>query len=264
MAADESKQRAGDCAATSARIAAFIDGGLSGSESAAMREHRRVCKECDEEWRASLSTTAHLHHRGRVGAREDDRAARRAHNRRLALEGALATPTRPGRRVRRARLRLLLLPALAIFLMAVIYPGSRRSVSQLEALSGRVELAYRSLVPDDGSFTVRRGDWFETGPDARARLTLGPADIEVEPSSRVLIEDRASGRVRLIAGTLSLRGDGIVTADAGVVQVQAGEGRVSARPDGLEVAAASGTVLAAHSGGEETVPPGERTRLSVR
>jgi hypothetical protein len=264
MAADETTEPREDCDLTRGRIAEFISGRLGRVELSAMRAHRKECAACDTEWRASMSTAADLRRRGRVSDEQREREERREHNRRLALEGAFATPTRKNRRVHRARQRLILLPALAIVLMTVIYPLSRRSVARLEVLAGEVQLSYRTLGADESGIAVRRGDWFSTGEGTRARLTLGKAEFEVGPSSRVLVEDGSSGRARLEDGELSVNGDGLVTSSFGVVRFEDAEGIVRAVAGGFEVEGRVGSLVVMHSGGEETVGPGERTLLAVR
>ncbi len=264
MAPDEQATPEADCTATRGRIAAFLGGRLERDSANELRAHRKQCARCDDEWRASIDAASQLRRRGRVSDEQEAREQRREHNRRLALEGAFAASGQPNRRVRRARRRLLLMPALAILLMAVIYPMSRRSSARLEALEGEVELSYRTLTADEQGASLKRGDWISTGPDVRARLTVGDAEVEIEPGSRVLLEDANQGRLRLIAGALGVSGDCVVTSDLGVVQVEGGAGRIRMLPRGLEVQNLKGSLVTANSGGEEVVRPGERTLLAVR
>jgi hypothetical protein len=206
---------------------------------------------------------------GRGGGHEresaEDRALQRRERRRQTIADGFSASLFGGTdRGRRAHLRLLLLPALALFLASVIWPMAGRNLPGLEVLAGQVDLDGRVLAPADGRTAVHRGNWCATSRGSRALLTLGDTAVELAPDSRVLVEDDREGRLRLDAGELRVRGDCLVTSGWGVVLAEGAEGLLRAGPEGLEIEAISGTLTASDSRGEVTLGAGERGRLAVR
>ena len=257
-----------ECAATPRRAAAFLAGSLPADELRALRAHREHCRACDATWRNTITAASNLGKRGRGdhgAASAEELAEQRAERRRQTIsDGFSATLFRGGDKGRRAHLRLLLLPALALFLASVIWPMASRNLPGLEVLAGQVELDGRVLSPVDGRTTIHRGNWCSTSPSSRALLTLGDTAVELAPDSSLLVEDDAEGRLRLDTGELRVSGDCLVTTGWGVVLVEDAEGLLRAGPDGLEIETISGTLTASDSHGEVTLSAGERGRLAVR
>jgi ferric-dicitrate binding protein FerR (iron transport regulator) len=105
---------------------------------------------------------------------------------------------------------------------------------------------------------LRRGDWCAAGAGTRARITVAGTEVELGPGARVLVEDVDRARLRLAAGEVEIRGDGLLISPFGVIEVTAGRGRVRAGPGGLEVENLAGHVTLADGLGERLVPLGAR------
>jgi len=251
-----------DCSRTTHAAAAFLAGELPASELADLRAHRAHCEACDATWRRSLSAAAAMQHRGRTRRLREEREARREEQRSRARAGM--TSAGAARTRRRAHLRLIALPTLAVVLMTVIHPlgGARRA--RLEVLAGEVELDARTLAGAGDPVYLARGDQCATGVGGRARIACRVGEVELGEATRVLVEDEAQGRFRLDAGALRVAGDCTVTSRFGLVEVRAGRAELRVLPEGLELASLAGRVTAVDSLGERPVPPGERALMGPR
>lgn len=249
----------GACAALRADLGEYLQGTGSRARRRALSAHLRACGACratfvgDLAWVSGLKRGAHAERRCR------ERDERRARQRGLALAGAFQ-----GRPVglRGARLRLLILPALAILLMTSF---SRRPVSagdvRAEALVGAVWLDRLGLEPGAAPRAMLRGESCTTGTDGKARLGSNAASVELEPGAQAWLESHAPARFRLGAGHFTLSGELTATTRWGLVECEAATLRVRVEPDALELEVVAGSVRCFDRRGARVLTAGERLQL---
>jgi hypothetical protein len=120
----------------------------------------------------------------------------------------------------------------------------RGADASLEALAGQVFVDASALAPAEGPRRVARGARCATAGDARARLKVGAADLDLHAATSLFVEDARAPRLRLEHGTLLATGACRITSSRGVVDVQSGSALVSIDGHTLTVAARGGRVLA--------------------
>jgi hypothetical protein len=244
---------AGDCGQAGARLAAFLAGELSRAEQERLRGHLAGCPACRQRFEEAMSLAAHLNREPRRVRDLAARLERRRAQRSRALSGAMRLPGGD----RGARLRLLVLPALAIFLFTGLARGPREaSTAVLEPMAGAVFLGKEQLGSTDRTWDVVPGQQCSTGDEGRARLGLGPSFVELGPRTRLWLEDVDAARIRLGTGSLRVGGSATLTSRAGVVEVREGLATVRLGPEGLTVVALEGEAVVADSHGERRALPG--------
>ena len=245
------------CQATEGAVAAFVAGRLSARETSRVRRHRAACPACDALWRGQVAAAASLQSRRRREREAGERERRRTKHRRLALEAAaFDTGVRGGRRQRGWRLRLLLLPAFAMVLMAVIHPLGRARRASLSILAGEVQLTANRYGTEDPPVPLVRGDQCSTGSRARARVVGAEGSVELDQETFLVVEDEMGLRLRLESGAVAVEGSAEITSRFGVVEVEKGRALLRTLADGLELQAERGRVIATNGEGARQVLPG--------
>ena len=254
-----------DCSGTTRAAATFLAGSLSAAEVAAVREHRRSCPDCDQTWRQTVAAAASMQSGRRRQRLTEERRQRREQQRARALAGmALQTS---GRRSsmpagqRRAHLRLILWPTVAVVLMLVIYPMRFGRGARLEVLAGAVDLTANVFGVQDAPVPLVRGDQAATDAEGRARIDCASAVVELGGLTYLVVEDADEGRFRLDGGSLEIDGDCTVTTRYGVIETRGARASLRAVEGGVELATHAGRVLAINSEGQLVVAPGTRAVL---
>lgn len=239
-----------DCALSSERLARYLHGGASLEEQAVYRRHRRGCPPCAETFREALAQTTELSQQRRGTQLRKQKEQRRARRRADAIEGSHTRAGGLSSRRRNAHLRLMLMPAFAIFIMLGVYPATRSWGPPRVALTvtdGAVIVSGESVAAGEEPRTLQRGDWCALDVGGAGELVLKDTRLGLEPGTRVLIEDSFDLRVRLDGGRLAVEGPCLVTTTAGVVEVPGGSGWIALVDGGLRVHSDTGAWGASNS-----------------
>jgi hypothetical protein len=249
----------GDCSARDVRSGEWLRGSGSTASARAWRDHLRGCDTCREAFVADVARLSELTRGSHAERVRRQKAQRRAQQRRLALAGAFDGTWN---RLRGARLRLLLLPALAIFLVTMLSrpPGSAHAV-HAQALGGSVWLSGTSLAVDGAPRALLRGEGCATGADGAARLGSPQAGVELQGAAQAWLESHAPARFRLGAGRFTLRGDLTATTRWGVIECSDALVRALVLPDAVEFELLEGRARCIDRSGERELGRGERMRL---
>src|SRR5262245_15905550 len=177
------------CEVARERIERFLGGAHTQEEDRALREHLARCSSCTAHYREVLVAAARAARERRLRAPVGRAPARRA-------------PPRP-----RKRWRTAVLPVAVLLVLAQLLgiPGRARSVSAV-LLEGRGDAGGRELDPSRTPLPLRRGDWVAAREGARVALESDDVLLELQPLTRVLVEDPAKLWFRLDQGRLSVRG----------------------------------------------------------
>ena len=251
-----------ECARSSERLARYLHGGAALEEHEVYRHHRRDCPACAETFREALALTTELSQQRRETQLKKEREQRRARRRADAIEGSNTRAGGLSRRRRNAHLRLMLMPAFAVFIMLGVYPATRSWGPPRVALTvteGAVIVSGESVAAGEEPRTLQRGDWCVLDAGGAGELVLKDTRLGLEPGTRVLIEDSFDLRVRLHGGRLAIAGPCVVTTTEGVVEVPGGSGWIALVDGGLRVHSDTGAWGASNShsqlllGADETV-----------
>lgn len=208
------------CDEAQAAMAAFFASGFKvgsdGARQEAMRQHMAACDECAEAYRELGRTTASL--RGVAEARRWAEARRRGSHRpgrpRARGLGAMQVffawnHKPPSNRVVRTiwRLRPVLLVAFFVFLISHLTapkgPGPRFEVKWT---AGRILVDGKELMSDLANFGLARGGEVLTEEDAGALVSRGATRVELGGQAHLLVEKVQSSRLRLLAGSATVKG----------------------------------------------------------
>lgn len=248
-----------DCSARDARSREWLRGGGSKASARAWRQHLRGCEACRAAFVADVARLSELTRGSHAERVLRQKAQRRAQQRRLALAGAFEGTWD---RLRGARLRLLVLPALAIFLVTMLSrPPGRVHAVHAQALGGSVWLSGTSLSVDGAPRALLRGEGCATGADGTARLGSPQAAVELQGSAQAWLESHAPERFRLGAGRFTLRGDLTATTRWGVIECRNALVRALVLPDAVELELLEGRARCTDRSGERELARGERLRL---
>lgn len=208
------------------------------------------------------------------------------------LEGKIAgsragggpSPKDRGPRLSRIRLRTLVLPALAVFLMvrfsgdaavpvfveAAFTPGSGSAFAGVievpppadssgDAVAPRQSLTMPSTTEANPaqSIPVEPGDVVGTTTGSPGTLTLGKGSLELRAGSRALLESVLPPRVRLLSGAAVAHGSILVVTANGILDQAAGETALEVGPEGLRAELRAGTASLATPDGDVSLAPGE-------
>ena len=244
------------CASARAAFAGYLRDGTAAPRAAALRRHLRDCAACRDELAREVGG-------GAAGPRGErlrrQRAERRTRQRGLALAGAFQGWTGG---VRGARLRLLLVPALAIVLMTEIARGPRFAGEvRAEALAGSVWVDAADLPAEVEPRSLRPGEGCATGGDGRARLGSSAASVELAPHAQAWLEAHQPARFRLGPGEFLLSGDLTATTRWGVLECAGARVEVRVERDGFELEVLEGRVRCIDHRGERVLARGARARL---
>ena len=182
---------------------------------------------------------------------------------RIAGESGRAGPPRRRRplRLSHARLRTLVLPALAVFLLVHFTAGSGAPFGVRAAFhpgDGDSFAGVARLGPGEAAAVpVEPGDLVGTTAGSPGRLLLGEGDLELQVGARALVESLVPPRVRLVAGRAVARGPIRVMTANGVVELTEGEAEVAVTGSGLRVLLARGAGTIVSSAGTEALALGE-------
>ncbi len=192
-------------------------------EHLALREHLESCRPCHSVYLDSVGAAAALGRARRRLREEGEKNARRATQRRLALAGAS-----PPNQRRRRNLRILFLPALAIFAIVQFQNAFGAAPrADLAVISGPVAMPEMLIEQPGTVLPMERGDWCATAPGASARLVVGRSEVHLGSLTRVMLEDTRPLRLRFGQGTLVLNGPATVTSSVGVIEVAEGRARLT-------------------------------------
>ena len=238
-------------------LARFVEQALPRAEDRKLRTHLPDCEDCRTAYREAIGSAARLGRALRTARVEDERRERRSANRRLAM-GATGT------RNPRFGLRPMLWLAAAVFLLFNL----SRIWSDPPPLAvtwerGAVQAAGVDLDAGAPSGALGRGDWLNTGPDARALLAGADVDLVLAADSRLLVELADPVRVRLQRGQVSASGACTITTQLGVVELTDGAVQVVQEGPLLEVSCLLGTVTVATPEGVRELAVGERASLGA-
>lgn len=248
-----------DCAAVRSSFGGWLRSSDSVAAGSARRAHMRACASCREAFLADLERLSELTRGGHAERLRRQWTQRRAHQRGLALAGAFEGTWG---RLRSARLRLLIMPALAIFLVTSLSrpPGSVLTV-RAQTLQGSVWLAGTSLPADTGPRALLRGEGCATGADGAAHLGSKTASVELEPLAQAWLESHSPARFRLGTGRFKLQGDLTATTRWGVLECQGATVHAHVLSDAVELRVLDGRVRCTDRSGERTLAGGERVVL---
>ena len=236
----------------------YLEGRASFGTESELRRHLRQCADCNDHFRDALVLAARL-----------GREARRGRRHELQELAQLERATTPRSRFamdpsRAARLRLMLIPAVFVVLMASFDPLGRSSDLELVALAGETRTGETVLDGDEEEpHMLLRGDWCETGPIAKALVRMADFALELGPETSLLVVSPSKGRFRLERGCLQVRGPCEVTSSYGVVEVHSGRARLEVSSDGLEVRNESGRLSATNAWVSRELAVGESVALAL-
>jgi len=244
------------CADARAHMNAGVLGAAGSDANRALRAHVAECGACRRTYVDALSAA------GRLGRAL--RAAQQRNDERERDERGQRQTERVQQRAQRGRLlrRLVLPGAAGLALLVLALPKRAPRSLELERVSGNVLLPGHVLGPELERARLWRGDWVATEGNSTVRMQGEDVQFELGPASRALLEDPASGRVRLASGTLLAHGTCVLTHPLGLLLLTEGRARVRAGEHDLEIESEAGNVVLCTSAGERALPPGERVQLA--
>lgn len=168
------------------------------------------------------------------------------------------------------RLRTLVLPAFAVFLMvhfggsaakplgveAAFVPGSGEAFAGFLQVDG--EAGPVAATGDRPSIPVESGDVVGTTAGSPGTLRLGPGSLELHAGARALVESVMPPRVRLISGTAIAKGEVRVLTAHGFLEQTEGESRLGISPEGLRVTLRAGEASLVSPDGAGPLTVGEQ------
>jgi hypothetical protein len=231
----------------------FLGEGPDTGEHLILREHLEGCRACNDVYLDTVGAAAALGRTRRHLREEKEKDTRRITQRRLAFGGAM-----PGNRSGR-NLRILLLPALAIFAMLHFQSifGAPPRVD-LSIIAGPVAIPDVVLEEPGTVLPMARGDWCATARGASARLAVGQTEVHLGGLTRVMLEDTRPLRLRFGHGTLVLSGPATVTSPVGVIEVVEGRARLTYEDAVLSAECLSGRLNGWNSKGGREISAGEQ------
>ena len=244
------------CAAARAAMGRYLDGSESLATDSELRRHLARCADCNDRFRDALVLAARVGREARQ-EREAERERLAEQERKAPVSSRFAAD--PGRA---ARLRLMLVPAVFVFLMAGFDPSKRSSELELVAVAGETRSGESVLAGGDAERALLRGDWCETGPAAEALIRAPELTLELGADTTLLVESPSRRRFRLERGRLELRGACQVTSPFGVVEVHSGQARLVLSRAGLRVESVSGELSASNAWTRRDLAAGETLVLA--
>lgn len=239
------------CAAIRVAVRAFLTGANGAPAGAAlrrMREHLAGCPACDAAYREEAAFVAAL---GRAGRRTRERKGVPRQGR-GARWRYLAAP-------RQTRLRLVLIPAFAIFLMTQSDRLRSQSGWRVEALDGVVVAEGERVAPTETSERMVAGEVCSTGSTGGAVLRFGDTLLVLGPDTELVVGSSVDRSVRLSAGRVVAGGPCSLETPLAWIDVDDGaSARVEVAGGGLAVECLSGAVAVQDVTGTHELAPGER------
>ena len=238
------------CEIIQARARAFLAGGdraPSKAEILSMRAHLADCAECDAAYHEEAEFVARL---GAENRRTRERKGVPRQGRRSRWR-YVAAP-------RQTRLRLILIPAFAIFLMTQSDRLRSRAGWRLEALEGAVIAADDPVVVTETSRRLISGESCSTGPGGRAVLRFGDSRLVLGPETEVVLGVESSRSIRFVGGNLTVGGPCRVQSALGLIDLaEDSSGRIEYTQAGFAVECLTGSVDVQDATGSSTLAPGE-------
>ena len=173
-------------------------------------------------------------------------------------------------RLSRIRLRTLVLPAFAVFLMVHFGGGAAKPLGVEAAFVPGSGEAFAGVVQVDGaaetmdatggrpSIPVESGDVVGTTAGSPGTLRLGPGSLELHAGARALVESLLPPRVRLISGTAIAKGELRVLTAHGLLAQTEGESELGISPEGLRVTLRAGEASLVSPDGSGPLAIGEQ------
>lgn len=232
---------------------------LSRERTLLLRTHLARCPECMASYREAITTAASL---GRVNQQAREQRAVEQQRRELHAKafGHSGAGSRPRKRSRIHYLRLVLIPAVFIYIMTqVVGFGPPPAKVRLVEATGLVSLDQRSVELGGDPLLVLPGRWVTTRRYARARLDALTATITLEGETELLVESAKPPRFRLRAGGVLVEGTTSLVTLLGLIEVEEGKGRLRLDERGLSVEPESGGWKRLDKGGERALEKGRTT-----
>jgi hypothetical protein len=237
---------------------------LSMSRTRTLRSHLSACPECMSVYREAVATAAAL------GRSHQERREQRAIERELFQLHAKAfgdrstgeaKPVRKDKH-RYFRLRLILIPAILIYIMTRITGfGPAPAKVLLVESRGSVSIAERTVDPEADPALVLPGRWVRTERFAQAKLDGRKCIVDLESSTDLLVESAAPPRFRLRSGGMRLEGSTKVVTILGLITVEEGKGRIAVDDRGVTIQPETGSWSCFDSGGEKVLENGREVLL---
>jgi len=238
------------CADTRARARAFLTGSPDAPAGAAarrMREHLAACPACDAAYRAEAEFVAQL-------GRENRRTRERKGVPRRGRASRFLTLPAP----RKTRLRLVLIPAFAIFLMTQSDRLRSQAGWRVEALEGPVVAEGESVPATESSRRLTIGETCSTGERGRAVLRLGDTRLVLGPRTDLVLGSESERSVRFAGGELTVGGPCRLQAALALVDVGRGSSaRVASTDPGLRIECLTGSLRVQDVTGTRSLVVGE-------
>ncbi len=242
-------------------IRVFTAEELGKAKTLRLRAHLSRCPECMARYRDAVSTAASL---GRVNHEQREKRAieRQRHELHAKAFGTEDSGVRPTRRNRFFQLRLVLIPAIFIYIMTqVVGLGPPPAKVQLVESKGLVSIDERSIEAGSDPSLVLPGRWVKTRRLARARLEGTTCTIDLESSTDLLVESANPPRFRFRSGGIRLEGTTTLVTVLGMIEVEEGKGRLFLDDRGLSVQPESGRWARIDMAGETILKNGRDTVL---
>ena len=250
------------CEVARERLSALLVSGRTLAEEPTLREHLKVCEDCNAQYRSSLLSDARLR-RAMIEFAEEDSGQEAEFPVRRPVLSPLAIARAGFATAERGKATWVIVLAVIFYAAVRLTPDpSGVARARLESLAGHVVSTGAPLAVGAPVRELQRGDWVRTPEGARARLSFGDTRVELAASTEVQVEDPFTHRVRLEAGSLDVHGPLLVTSLYGIVQVEGGHATLSIASGGLFVESAEGNVHAIDSLGEHQLTSGESTQLA--
>jgi len=235
---------------------------LSRERTLRLRAHLARCPECMARYREAISTAASL---GRINQEAREQRAIEQQRRELHAKafGHAGEGVRPRKRSRLHLLRLVLIPAVFIYIMThVVGLGPPPAKVQLVEASGLVSIDQRSVELGEDPLLVLPGRWVTTRRYARAGLDALSATLTLEEETELLVESAKPPRFRLRAGGILVEGTTTLVTLLGLIEVEGGKGRLHLDDRGLSVEPESGSWKRLDKSGETPLECGRTTLLT--
>ncbi len=241
------------CEEAEVLVREFATGKLQAQRMRILRSHLTSCSSCRESYRQAVETTASLS-RFTVEQREKIRIERQ----RRSLHTKVFGERKPQKRYLPFRLRLVLMPALFIYLVTQITSlGPPPARIELISSEGSVLISGNPVDSETENLLVLPGRWVTTRSLSKAKLDGQTAMFNVGEETDLLIEDARPVRLRLRRGYLRLDGSATVITVLGLFEIEAGKGVLHVSSAGLRVEPQSGEWKFFDKDGERLLTPGE-------
>ncbi|MFT7486954.1 MAG: hypothetical protein ACI9F9_002811 [Candidatus Paceibacteria bacterium] len=247
-----------DCEGALVCIRFYARGELEPDPTRILRLHLAQCPACMTLYRDTMETTALMGRRNQ-GEREEralERAQKNLH------EKHFGPRPNPGKGMSRYKLRLLLMPAFAIFLL-IHFTGLGEPPARVDliATDGLVKVNGVLRAHPEKPFLILPGRWVTTGQFGKAVIDGGSCLLNLGQETDCLVEAARPVRVRLERGRIDLDGELIVVTVLGLLHVRDGKGRVYVDEQGLHFEPESGDWKFLDKTGEHDVDPSRRTTI---